>query len=188
MFEFSWGFAIIPTPYTYPNLLNKKASTPSERKYHIVSVTLLVFVDACENLVRADNVATPSNPLVSLVENEELEEAPLDVNVSKWSREEELSIRVVRTWVDRSTWDRRLSPNPHALTIYLEFVLACGAAPKRFEKCQTWVPGDGHYRWLWGPINHLSMEHQAEYLAHTIRRILEFLQLWSIPLKLFIKL
>jgi hypothetical protein len=78
-------------------LLNKKASTPSERKYHIVSVTLLVFVDACENLVRADNVTTPLNPLVSLVENEELEEAPLDVNVSKRSREEELSRRVVRT-------------------------------------------------------------------------------------------
>ncbi len=33
-----------------------------------------------------------------------------------------------------------------------------------------------------------SMEHQVKYLAHTIRCILEFLQLWSIPLKLFIKL
>jgi len=60
--------------------------------------------------------------------------------------------------------DRQLYPNPHALTIYLKFVLACGAAPKRFEECQcedddvrfhcqTWVPGDGHYRWLRGPIN-----------------------------------
>ncbi len=79
-------------------------------------------------------------------------------------------------------------PNPHALTIYLEFVHARGAAPKRFENCQcedddvrlhcrTWVPGDGHYRWLRGPINPLSMEHRAEYLARTIRRILEFLQL-----------
>jgi len=95
---------------------------------------------------------------------------------------------VVRTRVDRSAWDRRLSPNPHALTIYFEFVPACGAAPKRFEKCQcedddvrlhcrTWVPGDGHYRWLRGPINPLSMEHQVEYLARTIRCILEFLQL-----------
>jgi len=62
-------------------LLNKKASTPSERKYHIVSTTLLVFVDAGENLVMVDDVATPSNPPVSLVEKEELEEAPLDVNV-----------------------------------------------------------------------------------------------------------
>jgi len=57
-----------------------------------------------------------------------------------------------------------LFPNPHALSIYLEFVLACGAAPESFEECQcedddvrfhyrTWVPGDGHYRWLRGPIN-----------------------------------
>jgi hypothetical protein len=49
MFEFSWGSAVIPTPYAYPHLLNKKALTPFERKYHIVCTTLLVFVDACEN-------------------------------------------------------------------------------------------------------------------------------------------
>jgi len=81
-----------------------------------------------------------------------------------------------------------LFPNPHALAIYLEFVLACGVAPERFEECQceddnvrfhyrTWVLGDGHYCWLRGLINPLSMEHRAEYLACTIRRILEFLQL-----------
>jgi hypothetical protein len=78
-------------------LLNKKTSTPSERKYHIVSTTLLVFVDAGENLVMADDVATPSNPPVSLVGKEELEEAPLDVNVSQRSCEEEPSRRVVHT-------------------------------------------------------------------------------------------
>ncbi len=117
MFEFSWGFAVTPKPYTYPNLLNKKALTPSERKYHIVFATLLVFVDVGENLVMVDDVATPLNPLVSLVEKEELEEASLDVNVSQRSREEELSSRVVRTQIDHSAWDRRLSPNPHALII-----------------------------------------------------------------------
>jgi hypothetical protein len=121
------------------------------------------------------------------------------VNVSQWPREEEPSRWVVRTQVDHSAWDRRLSPNPHALAIYLEFAPARGVAPKRFEECQcedddvrlhcqTWVPGDSHYRWLWGPINPLSMEHRAEYLACTIRRILEFLQLWPIPFKLFTKL
>ncbi len=46
---------------------------------------LLVFVDASENLVIADDVATPSNPLVTPVEQEELEETPLDVNVSQQS-------------------------------------------------------------------------------------------------------
>ncbi len=50
----------------------------------------------------ADDVATPSNPLVAPVDKEELEEAPfekvaLEVNVSQWSREEEPSRRVVRT-------------------------------------------------------------------------------------------
>jgi hypothetical protein len=169
-------------------LLNKKASTPSKCKYHIISATLLVFVNADENLVMADDVITPSNPPVSLVEKEELEEALFDVNVSQWSRKEEPSKRVVRTRVDHSTWDRLLSPNPHALTIYLEFVPAYGATLKRFEECQcedddvhlhcrTWVLDDGHYHWLQGPINPLSMEHRAKYLAHTIRRILEFLQL-----------
>jgi hypothetical protein len=38
----------------------KKALTPSERKYHIVSATLLVVVDASENLIMADDVAMPS--------------------------------------------------------------------------------------------------------------------------------
>ncbi|CAN5964115.1 unnamed protein product [Sphagnum jensenii] len=136
----------------------------------------------------ADDVATPLNPLVTPIEQEELEEAPLDMNVFQRLCEEEPSSRVVRIQIDHSAWDRRLSPNPHALAIYLEFVPARGAAPERFKECQcedddvrlhcrTWVPGDGHYRWLRGPINPLSMEHRVEYLARTIRRILEFLQL-----------
>jgi hypothetical protein len=141
----------------------------------------------------ADDVATPSNPLVPPVHKEELEEAPLDevtleVNVSQLPREEEPSRRVLRTQVDCSAWDCRLFPNPHALAIYLEFVHARGAMPERFEECQcedddvrlhcrTWVPGAGHYRWLRGLINPLPMEHRAEYLARTIRRILNFLQL-----------
>jgi hypothetical protein len=78
------------------------------------------------------------------------------VNVSQRSCKEESSKRVVRTQIDRLAWDCWLSPNPHALVIYLEFVIACGAALERFEECQcedddvrlhyqTWVPGDGHY-------------------------------------------
>jgi hypothetical protein len=66
-----------------------------------------VFVDAGDNLVMADDVATPSNPPVTPVDKEELEEATLDgtplnevaleVNVSQQSCEEEPSRRVVRT-------------------------------------------------------------------------------------------
>ncbi len=124
-----------------------------------------------------DYVDMPLNPPVSLVEKEELEEALLDVNVSQRLREEESSRSVVRTRIDRSAWDCQLSPKTHALAIYLEFVPAHRAAPERFEKChcQTWVLSDGHYCWLQGPINPLSMEHRAEYLTPTIYRILEFL-------------
>ncbi len=97
------------------------------------------------------------------------------------------------TRVDHSVWDRQLSPNPYALAIYLEFVLAHGAAPERFEECQcedddvrfhcrTWVFGDGHYHWLRGLINPLPLEHRAEYLAHTIRRILNFFTIVIYPL------
>jgi len=45
----------------------------------------------------ADDVATPSNPPVTPVEQEELEEAPINVIVSQRPREKESLRRVVRT-------------------------------------------------------------------------------------------
>jgi hypothetical protein len=42
-----------------------------------------VFVDAGESLVMVDDVVTPLNPLVALVEQEELKEVSLDMNVSQ---------------------------------------------------------------------------------------------------------
>jgi hypothetical protein len=57
------------------------------------------------------------------------------VNISQRSHKKEPSWRVVRTWVDCLIWDHWLSLNPHALAIYLEFVLACGTAPEGFEEC-----------------------------------------------------
>jgi hypothetical protein len=59
--------------------------------------TLLVSVDVGENLVTTDDVATPSNPPISPIKKEELEEALFDVNVSQWSREKKSSRKVVRT-------------------------------------------------------------------------------------------
>jgi hypothetical protein len=84
----------------------------------------------------ADDDIMPSNPPIAPVQQEELEEALLDLNVSQRPREEEPPRRVVHTQVDRSVWDRRLSPNPHVLAIYLEFVPARETAPKMFEECQ----------------------------------------------------
>jgi hypothetical protein len=57
--------------------------TLSECEYQIVPVTPLVFVDAYEDLVMADDVVRPLNPSITPVEEEELEETPLDVNVSQ---------------------------------------------------------------------------------------------------------
>ncbi len=81
----------------------------------------------------ANDVVTPSNPLVALVEKEEFEEASFDVNVSQQSDDEHPFQLVVRIRVNCSAWDCQSSPNPHALVIYLEFVPAHGAALERFE-------------------------------------------------------
>jgi hypothetical protein len=64
------------------------------------------FINAGENLVMVDDVVTPSDSLVAPIEKEELEEVLLDMNVSQRLREEELSRRMMRTRIDRSTWDR----------------------------------------------------------------------------------
>lgn len=37
--------------------------------------------------------------------------------------------------------------------------------------------GRGHHHWLEGPVNHLPKEGRADYVANTIRRILNFLQM-----------
>ncbi len=103
-----------------------------------------------------DDVVIRLKLSIALVEKEKLEEASFDVNVSQQLCEEELSKRVMCTQVDRLAWDHRLSPNPHVLTIYLEFVPFHEAAPERFKECQceddnvrfycrTWILGDGHY-------------------------------------------
>jgi hypothetical protein len=67
----------------------------------------------------ADDVVTPLNFQVAPVKEEEFEKTSLDVNVSQWSCDEKTFEKVMCTRVDRSAWDRRLSPSPHVLTIYL---------------------------------------------------------------------
>ncbi len=55
--------------------------TPFECKYQIVLATPLVFIDASEDLIMADDAVMPLNPPIALVEEEEFEETLLDVNV-----------------------------------------------------------------------------------------------------------
>jgi len=97
--------------------------------------TLLVFIDAGEDLIMVNDVVMLSNIFYAPIEEEELKETPFDVNVTQRSRKEKLFKRVVRTRVNWSTWYCQLFPNPHALIIYLEFVPAREVALKRFEKC-----------------------------------------------------
>jgi hypothetical protein len=54
----------------------------------------------------ADDDATPSNPPVAPIQQQELEETQLDLDVSQRPRKEEPPKRVVRTRVARSVWDR----------------------------------------------------------------------------------
>jgi hypothetical protein len=122
-------------------------------------ITPLVFVDAGEDSNMTDDVVIPSNPLVAPVEEAELEETPLNVNVSQWLCDEKPFQRVVHTRIDHSAWDHQLSSIPHVLAIYLEFFPVHRIVSEKFEKCQcedndvrlhyqTWVPGDSHYHWL----------------------------------------
>jgi hypothetical protein len=118
MFEFSRSFIVIATLCAYLNFL-KKSNNPFQMQMPNYFDYLSIFVDACENLVMVDDVATPLNPPVALVEKEELKETSLDVNVFQWSCKEEPSRRMVRTRADCLAWDRQLSPYLHVLVIYL---------------------------------------------------------------------
>jgi hypothetical protein len=83
-----------------------------------------------------DDATTSSNPSIALVQNEELEEALLDVNVSQWLFKEEPIGKVVCIQVTQSIWDCQVSPNLCALTIYLELVFTSRNRAGKFNECQ----------------------------------------------------
>jgi hypothetical protein len=77
--------------------------------------------------------------------------------------------------------------------VLLQVDLAFGDEPEIvYEGCYktkdtsifTWfsVPNVGHYRWLRNPICQLPPNSKADYLIRIIRRILDFLQLWTITM------
>jgi hypothetical protein len=68
------------------------------------------------------------------------------VNVSQWLHEEKSSRRVVLAW------DHWLSLNPHALTIYLKFVLGRGVAQERFEECECEDDDIRLHCWTWSKL------------------------------------
>jgi hypothetical protein len=84
MFEFSQSSTVTATLHAYLNFLNK-GNDPFRMQMPNYSSYLSIFIDVGENLVMVNDVATPSNLPVAPIEEEELEEASLDVNVSQQS-------------------------------------------------------------------------------------------------------
>jgi hypothetical protein len=87
-------------------------------------------------------------------------------------------------------WYYRISPNSRTLVILLQVDPAFDDEPETVcEGCYetedtsifAWslVLGIGHYRWLRGSIRRLPPNSKADYLVRIIRRILDFLQLWT---------
>ncbi len=116
-------------------------------------------------------------------------QSSLDLTLTQHPRDEKPEPRKVRARLEVEpfrAWYYRISPNFRTLVILLQVDLAFGDEPETVcEGCYetedtsifTWssVPGVGHYRWLRGPIRRLPPNSKADYLVHTIRRILDFL-------------
>jgi hypothetical protein len=86
------------------------------------------------------------------------------------------------------TWYYCIFPNSHTLVILLQVDPTSGDELETFyEGCYeiednsifAWfsIFNVEHYHWLHGPIHQLLLNSKANYLVHTIRRILDFLQL-----------
>jgi len=126
--------------------------------------------------------------------NEELpSKSSLDLTLMQHPHDEELEPWEVRVHLEVEplwAWYYRISPNSRTLVILLQVDPASGDEPETvYESCYEtkdtsifiWslVPGVGHYRWLRDSIRRLPLNSKADYLVCTIRRILDFLQLWT---------
>ncbi len=78
-------------------MLNKRHQPPLNASTKFFRLPLWFLLTHVKDLVMMNDVVMPSNPLITPVEEEKLEEPPLDVNVSQWLRDEEPFQIVVRT-------------------------------------------------------------------------------------------
>ncbi len=60
-------------------------------------------MDEVKDLIMANDVVKPLNPLVAIIKEEKFEKTSFDMNVSQRSREEDSSRIVVHTQIDCST-------------------------------------------------------------------------------------
>ncbi len=112
----------------------------------------------------------------------------------QYFRHEDFELREVHACLEVNppwAWYYCISPNSRTLVILLQVDLACGdeleTICEGYYKIKNtfifaWfsIPDIGHYRWLRSPIRQLPPNSKVNYLVHTIRYILDFLQLWII--------
>jgi hypothetical protein len=130
-------------------------------------------------------------PQVAQVNEGPPPETSLDLTLTQHLHDEEPEPQEVRARLEVEpprAWYYRISLNSRTLVILLQVDPASGDEPETvcegYYKIEdisifAWssVPGVRHYRWLRGPIHRLPPNSKVDYLVHTIRRILDFLQL-----------
>ncbi len=155
------------------------------------SILLKIFPFFLESM--ALRTVTSYEPQAAQADVEPPSESSLDLTLTQRPRDEEPEPREVRACLEVElpwAWYYRISPNSRTLVILLQVDPAFGDEPETVcEGCYetkdnsifAWslVPGIGHNRWLRDPIRRLPPNSKADYLVHTIRRILDFLQLWA---------
>uniref|UniRef100_A9U4D8 Predicted protein n=1 Tax=Physcomitrium patens TaxID=3218 RepID=A9U4D8_PHYPA len=108
------------------------------------------------------------------------------------NRDEDLQERHILPRIDgeiQRVWYHNLGRDSRCLVILLEVGTTPDGVPNiLFERSYEGLNNDqitrwssrlgmGHYRWLRGPINHLRRKQRSEYVANTIRRIIDFLNI-----------
>jgi hypothetical protein len=134
-------------------------------------------------------MATSYRPQAAQVNENSTPKSSLDLTLTQHPRDEDPKPQEVHVCFEvdpPQAWYYRISPNSRTLVILLQVNHASGNEPEIvYEGCYetkntsifTWssIPNVGHSRWLHGSIRRLPPNSKANYLIHTIQRILDFL-------------
>jgi hypothetical protein len=141
--------------------------------------------------IMTSRIVTSYGPQAAQVNEEPPSKSSLDLTLTQHPHDEELEPRKVCAHLEvepPQAWYYHISPNSRTLVILLQVNPTPNDKPKTiyegYYKIEdtsifAWssIPSVGHYCWLRGPICRLPPNSKADYLVHTIRRILDFLQL-----------
>jgi hypothetical protein len=136
-------------------------------------------------------MATSYGLQATQVNEEPTSESSLDLTLTQHPRDEDPGPRKVcaRLKVNPPrTWYYHISPNSRTLVILLQVDPTFGDEPETiYEGCyetqntsifaRSSILDVRHYHWLHGLIHRLPFNSKVDYLVHTIRHILDFLQL-----------